>query len=228
MDTAPRPEAVVFDCDGVLVDTVSSWVIIHDHFGTGSSEMLPMFLAGGISDEEFMADDIRRWKEVQPRIHRDELFRFYSGARLMAGARDLVEALKNRDVVTAIVSAGVDLFIETIASMLDVDDWVANGFRYDDEGWLLDDGVVRVPAHGKGELVEKLSRIRGIEPERIVSIGDSRSDLSMCIEGSRFIGFSPNRDGCRQAFKDAGIPIVENRDCRNLWPLIFDGEPFPA
>ena len=29
------PKVVVFDCDGVLVDSVSSWKTLHDHFGTG-------------------------------------------------------------------------------------------------------------------------------------------------------------------------------------------------
>ncbi len=139
--------SVIFDCDGVLIDTISSWRIIHEYFGTNSGPMLDQFLKGGISDEDFMADDIRHWKSVQPKIHRDELVRCYQGVSLNPGARQLVEALKERGVYVAIVSAGVDLLIGSIAKMLKVDDWASNGFQYSEDGYLLDDGVVRVPAH---------------------------------------------------------------------------------
>ena len=37
-------EAVVFDCDGVLIDNISSWWAIHEHFGTRNEEMLEKFL----------------------------------------------------------------------------------------------------------------------------------------------------------------------------------------
>ena len=151
-------KAVCFDCDGVLIDTISSWRIIHEHFGTDSGEMLDRFLRGEVSDAEFMADDIGLWKSVQPEIHRDELMRCYQGVKLMPGARELIEALKERGIFIAFVSAGVDLLIGSIAKMLNVDDWVSNGFRYDEEGFLLDDGEVRVPAHHKDAMVQKLVR----------------------------------------------------------------------
>jgi phosphoserine phosphatase len=218
-------KAVVFDCDGVLIDTISSWRIIHEHFGTESGPMLDQFLKGGITDEEFMADDIGLWKSVQPQIHRDELMRCFQGIKLNPGARELVDALKSRGVAVCIVSAGVDLLIGTIAQMLKVDDWIANGFQYDDDGFLLDDGVVRVPAHYKGDMVEKVSRIQDIEPHQICSVGDNHTDLSMRIPGSRFIGFNPSKQMAYDGFNEAGVPIVEGNDCRNLWPHLFPDEP---
>ena len=183
-------KAVCFDCDGVLVDTISSWRIIHEYFGTNSGEMLDRFLRGEISDAEFMADDIGLWKSVQPEIHRDELMRCYQGVKLMTGARELIEALQARGVIVAIVSAGVDLLIGSIAKMLNVDDWVSNGFLYDENGFLLDDGDVRVPAHHKDAMVEKFARINDLEPSEIVSVGDNHTDMSMRIPGSGFIGFN--------------------------------------
>ena len=53
----------------------------------------------------------------------------------------------------------------------------------------------RVLTHDKGIMVEKLARINGFEPSQIVSVGDSSTDLSMKIEGSKFIGFNPRRRG---------------------------------
>ena len=79
--------AVAFDCDGVLADAGSSWAVIHSHFGTGDPDLLKAFLNKELTDEEFMREDIRLWKDVQSRIHRDELFRCYSGVRLLARAQ---------------------------------------------------------------------------------------------------------------------------------------------
>ena len=221
-------KAVCFDCDGVLVDTISSWRIIHDHFGTNSGEMLDRFLRGEVTDEEFMADDIGLWKSVQPQIHRDELKRCFQGAKLMPGARELVHALQSRGILVAIVSAGVDLLIGSIAQMLNVDDWVSNGFRYDDDGFLLDEGEVRVPAHHKDDMVSKMARIHNLDPSEIISVGDNHTDLSMMIPGSGFIGFNGEKQIAIDGFAAAGVPHVQEKDCRLLWPHFFEGESFPA
>ena len=151
-----KATSVVFDCDGVLVDAVSSWRTLHDHFGTDNGLNLRRFIAGEIDDVEFMRSDIAMWKKVQDPIHKDDLFRAYAGCTLMKGARALVEDLRSAGVFVAIVSAGVDLFVASIAAMLNVDDWIANGFVFDDEGWLTDDGVCRLHASGKGEVIERL------------------------------------------------------------------------
>ena len=221
-------KAVCFDCDGVLVDTISSWRIIHDHFGTNSGEMLDRFLRGEVTDEEFMADDIRLWKSVQSQIHRDELMRCFQGIKLMPGARELVQALQSRGVLVAIVSAGVDLLIGSIAQMLNVDDWVSNGFRYDDDGFLLDEGEVRVPAHHKDDMISKMARIHNLDPSEIVSVGDNHTDLSMMIPGSSFIGFNGEKQIAIDGFAAAGVPHIQEKDCRLLWPYFFEGESFPA
>ena len=190
--------------------------------------MLDRFLRGEVSDEEFMADDIGLWKSVQSEIHRDELMRCYQGVKLMTGARELVEALQDRGIIVAIVSAGVDLLIGSIAKLLKVDDWVSNGFQYDEDGFLLDEGIVRVPAHHKDDMVEKLVRIHNLEPSEIVSVGDNHTDLSMQIPGSGFIGFNGQKQIAIDGFEAAGVPHVQEKDCRLLWPHLFEGEPFPA
>ncbi|MFL2975260.1 MAG: HAD family hydrolase [Candidatus Thalassarchaeaceae archaeon] len=222
--------AVVFDCDGVLSDNGSSWQMIHEHFGTGVNdggehqEKLEMFLDGKISEEDFVAHDIQLWKGISPEIHRDDIMRCYSGVGLIEGARSVVEELHTRGVFVAIVSSGVDLFVGAISNMLKVDDWVANGFEWDEDGWLVKGLPTRVLSHNKGLMVEKLARINGFNASDIISIGDSGSDLSMMIEGSQFVGFNPRRKRAKLAFEEAGVPIVEEKDLRLIWPFIFPGE----
>ncbi|MED6319527.1 MAG: HAD family phosphatase [Candidatus Thermoplasmatota archaeon] len=215
-----QPKVVVFDCDGVLVDAVSSWRTLHDSFGTDNAVNLTRFIRGEISDVEFMRSDIQMWKAVRNPIHQDELFRAYAGVALMPGARECVKHLQDAGVFVAIVSAGVDLFVSSIASMLKVDDWIANGFVFDEDGFLTDEGVCRLHASGKGAVIDRLLEMNGFEAKDCVSIGDSEMDLSMMVDGSRFIGFNPTRDSSREAFEDAGVPVVFVKDLTAILPLM--------
>ena len=219
-------QAVVFDCDGVLVDIGSSWQQIHEHFGTNNLETLERFLNNEITDDEFMAMDIKMWLDIQEKIHMDEIMRCFSGVKLMKGARDVVDELKKRGIYVAIVSSGVARFIGSIAHMLKVDDWAANDFLWDDDGFLSGPTTSTVSSHDKGIMVEKLSKINEFNPELIWSVGDSSTDLSMQIPGSNFIGFNPARQRSLDAFKNADVPIVIERDLTMIWPIIF-GEEFP-
>ena len=215
-----KPAVVVFDCDGVLVDAVSSWRTLHDAFGTDNALNLNRFIRGELSDVEFMRSDIQMWKEVQDPIHRDELFRAYAGVKLMPGAREVVQQLQDEGVFVAIVSAGVDIFVSSIASLLKVDDWIANGFVFDDQGFLTDEGVCRLHATGKSEVIQKILAMNGFTAEQCISVGDSEMDLSMQVEGSRFIGFNPSRESSRDAFEQAGVPVVNAKDLREILPFL--------
>ena len=215
-----KPLCVAFDCDGVLADSISSWRTIHDHFGTSSKDLLQRFMAGELTDSEFMAADIALWKQKSPKIHRDDLFRAYSGCKLMKGAKELVADLKAAGVHVAIVSAGVDLYVQSIAAMVKADDWIANGFVFDDDGWLTDEGIVRVPSMEKYTSIKRLLEILDCPPNRLIAIGDSGMDLSMRVEDSTFIGFNPQRETAIKAFEEAGITVVNSKDLNDLRPYL--------
>ena len=104
--------------------------------------------------------------------------------------------------------------------MLKVDDWIANGFVFDDSGFLTDEGVCRLHATGKGEVITKLLTMNGFEAADCVSVGDSEMDLSMHVEGSRFIGFNPSRESSKDAFAEAGVPVVEKKDLSEILSLM--------
>ncbi len=212
------PLCVAFDCDGVLADSISSWRTLHDFFGTDSSELYTRFLAGEFDDAEFMAMDIAMWKEKVSKIHRDDIFRAYSGCKLMKGAKELVKELKDAGIHVAIISAGVDLYVQSIAALVKADDWIANGFEFDEDGWMLDSGILRVPSKSKNDSIERLLQMLDCPPERLVSVGDSSMDLSMHVPGSKFIGFNPTRETAKVAFEEAGVIVVDSNNLADLRP----------
>ena len=219
-DTSLDVKCVIFDCDGVLVDSVSSWKTLHDHFGTDNSLNLTRFINGELTDVEFMRSDIQMWKERGTAIYKDELFRAYSGVKLMPGARELVSELKEKGIFVAIVSAGVDIFVSSIAAMLKADDWIANGFLFNDDDTLSDEGVCRLHASKKNLIIEKIIKMQNFSPQNCVSVGDSEMDLSMQVDGSGFIGFNPSRESSYKAFNNAGVPIIEEKNLLLLRPYL--------
>ena len=144
----------------------------------------------------------------------------------MKGARDVINELKKRGIYVAIVSSGVARFIGSIAHMLKVDDWAANDFSWDDEGFLSGPAPAMVDSHDKGEMVQKLARINGFNPSKIWTVGDSGTDLSMQIAGSKFIGFNPARDRALWEFNKADVPVIIEKDLTKIWEIIFS-EGFP-
>lgn len=219
-DDSQEIKCVIFDCDGVLVDSVSSWKTLHDHFGTDNSLNLTRFINGELTDVEFMRSDIQMWKEKSNPIYRDELFRAYSGVKLMNGARELVAELKEKGIFVAIVSAGVDIFVSSIAAMLKADDWIANGFLFNDDDTLSDEGICRLHATKKDLIIEKIINMHGFSPQNCISVGDSEMDLSMQVDGSGFIGFNPSRESSFKAFKEAGVPIIKEKNLLLLRPYV--------
>tara|TARA_E500000081_G_C6134102_1_gene355573 strand:+ start:1061 stop:1738 length:678 start_codon:yes stop_codon:yes gene_type:complete len=219
-DDSREIKCVIFDCDGVLVDSVSSWKTLHDHFGTDNSLNLTRFINGELTDVEFMRSDIQMWKEKSNPIYRDELFRAYSGVKLMNGARELVSELKEKGIFVAIVSAGVDIFVSSIAAMLKADDWIANGFLFNDDDTLSDEGICRLHATKKDLIIEKIINMHGFSPQNCISVGDSEMDLSMQVDGSGFIGFNPSRESSFKAFKEAGVPIINEKNLLLLRPYV--------
>ena len=139
--------------------------------------------------------------------------------------REVVSRLQERGALVAIVSSGVDVFVGMVASMLKVDDWIANGFEWDEEGWMIGPLPSRVLSFEKGLAVEKFRRINDLTWRNRVGRGLGIGPLHE-IQGSGFIAFNPSARWSLEAFEEASVPIVDSDDLRNIWPLLFEGEEF--
>jgi phosphoserine phosphatase len=199
---------VVFDMDGVLADAESSWVYVHQHFGVDNENSLHAYLEGEIDDLEFIRRDIALWKNIEPDISEERIREVLGGVKLMPGAARTVKELRESNVRTAIVSAGIDLLSERIAQDLGIDLHLANGLKTDSRGRLSGEGILRVKLMDKGDaVVEAMSRLEA-EPAETVSVGNSRYDISMFRKTGKGIAFRPMDDVVRE---NADIVVEEKR-----------------
>ena len=205
-------QLVVFDMDGVLADTESSWTYVHRHFGVNNDHSLRAYLDGEIDDWEFIRRDIDLWRKKDPALSMDSIRRILADVPTMNGAEEVVAELRRRGIRTAIVSAGIDLLAQRLAVELEIDMFFANGFVADCAGRLTGEGVLNVRLAEKGEKVRMVADLLDIGREEVVSVGNSRFDTPMFDASEIGIAFCPIDDEVR---KKADV-VVEEKDLRAI------------
>jgi len=210
---------VVFDMDGVITDTISSWKYIHDYFGSSNDRSVDDYLKGKIDDMEFIKRDVSLWKEDGKPVMRDKLVDILSDVPLMPGAEACMKTLRTHHVQTAIVSAGLDILAERVAAELGIDHVFANGIKTDGQGRLTGEGVLGVALMYKDYTVKEIAQQLQISLENIVAVGNSCFDIPMFETCGLGIAFNPEDDCVREA---ADV-VVEGKDLRKILPHL---DPF--
>ena len=207
---------VVFDMDGVLTDTISSWKHIHDYFGSTNERSVDEYLKGKIDDMEFIKRDVSLWQENGKPITKDKLVDILLDIPLMKGAEKCITVLGNHNIKTAIVSAGLDILAERVALELGIDHVFANGIKTDEDGRLTSEGLLGVRLMYKDEAIRCLAVQLKIPLHRIVAVGNSCFDIPMFETCGLGVAFNPEDDCVRKA---ADV-VVEGEDLSKILPFL--------
>lgn len=203
---------VAFDMDGVLADTVSSWVHVHRYFGVNNDHSLEAYLRGEIDDREFIRRDVRLWKDKDPTVTIDKIRRVLDGVDLMPGAMETLAELRARDIKSVIVSAGIDLLAERVARELSIDMYFANGFVADCAGRLAGGDILNVGLADKGEVVTRAAGLLGVGMDDVLSVGNSRYDIPMFEVSACGLAFCPEDEDVR----GRADHVIEEKDLREI------------
>jgi phosphoserine phosphatase len=211
---------VVFDMDGVLVDAHSSWVLVHQHYGTQNEDSLRAFLKDEIDDYEFIRRDVDRWRAAGGDIKLEDVMGVLDEAPLVPGAVETLLELHDRGLVTAIVSGGLRYLAERVGQLGNVTVVHANDFEVDDMGYLTGGGVVKVPLKDKASVVRAVQEMFGIAASGTAVVGDTLVDVSMFALAQVAIAFNP-MDRQTEA---AATHVVKSRDLRSILPVLLGDE----
>jgi phosphoserine phosphatase len=214
--TMDKLELVVFDMDGVLTDIISSWKYIHDYFNTTNEKSVDDYVKGKIDDKEFIRRDADLWKVNGKPLKKEKLDKILLEVPIMDGAKKTIDFLKNNNVRTAIVSAGLDILANRVADYIGIDFVYANGIKVDKYGYLNGDGVVNVKLRYKEETVRRLAKKMCIPLNRVASVGNSCFDIPMFEITGLSIAFNPE-DNCA---RDAASFIVEGKNLIKILPIL--------
>jgi phosphoserine phosphatase len=217
MSKPPRVRLVAFDMDGTLVDTVSSWSFVHQHFGENNDESLRAFMHDEIDDEEFVRRDIALWRRHAPAITSMEVEKILADVPIMPGAHELMRELKSRGVKTAIISGGLDLLAQRVKKELHMDMALANVFETDDRG-VITRGRVMVPVKKKEAVLRGLQAQLHISSEQTASVGNSEIDVGLFRTSRVRVAFCPQDD----IVIANATSVVGEKDLRKVLPALKD------
>ena len=169
---------VFFDCDGVLTQD-PIWPKLHR--AVDLPEELDMkwyhdYYRGEISFDQWVKNIIHfyRKKELKKELFEKTL----NQITLKKEASEIIAYLKKRKIKTAIISSGIDYYVEKVARMLKADFWRSNAtFHFNRKGFFTHFDRLTDDATAKVIQVKEICSLLKVNPTETIFIGESANDL---------------------------------------------------
>ncbi len=209
---------VLFDMDGVLVDTISSWVAVHKYFQVSNEENTRRFFNGEIDELEFIRSDVGLWKSRKDDVSLGDLESILSTVPLMKGAKETVRMLRGNGVKTAIISGGIDILANRVREETGIDVSMANGLGCDEKGMLTGEGILRVRISDKGECARRVMSSLNVGMDECASVGDTRTDIPLFRSTGIGIAFNPSE----RAVEEEADYTVHGKDLTGILDYLME------
>ncbi len=180
---------VVFDMDGTLIETKSSWWLIHQAMGTKSEaeEYEKMYREGIIDYDRWAELDISTWigRDFSPALSA------LRKVKLMKGAKSAIRLLRSNGFIVGVVSAGLNVVLERVLKEVKLDFYEINELKIKDN--IVVGCNTRVGYRDKGRKVIELSKGFSVPLDNVIVVGDAENDLEMFRLPQVYkIAFSPS------------------------------------
>jgi len=170
---------VAFDMDGTLLAPRSSWVVLHEAFGTNNDQHHAAYLRHEIDDEQFIRSDVALWQAAMGKIPLARVYGILDNIAPVSGAPETVAALHAAGIATVIITGGLKCLARRLVSEWGMTVAYGNELLADDEGYLTGEGVVEVRAREKDLVLQRVMAERGLTRAQIAAVGDTAIDLTL-------------------------------------------------
>ena len=174
--------AIVFDLDGVIIESHSSWERLHEYFGADEEKRqknMNRYFSKEIDYGQWIREDVSLWKREGRYPHKNQVENALKNYVFIDGSKECIEILKKNEFKLFIVSAGIDLLAQNAGGILGINDIWANGFQYDEKGYLTGGDVWRVDLLRKDKVMDQIIEKYHLKKQEIISVGDSKYDITM-------------------------------------------------
>lgn len=187
-------KAVVFDIDGTLTDDVS-WLRLTELLGADVGEhgrIFQEYLNHDITYDESRRQLVGLWRATG-NANRAFMTSIFNNWHFRKGTQSLVDYCHHHGYITVLITGSVDLFAESVALKLGIENWYANtNLVWDNNGQLIGYHYHRDQAAKKLEQFTDFVTEAGIKPEECVVVGDSDNDVKLFEISKRGIAVCSN------------------------------------
>ena len=173
-----KTKAVFFDVAGTLIEQ-KSWLFLAEGLGLQKEYN---FLMASLKNKKIGQKDLNQKLSVlftqKKRVNKEELKKILSVFNLKAGAKDVIDYLKSKNIAVFLISGANQILVANVAEVLQVDGWMAaTEFVFDTDGQLVD--VVRAANQGqwKVDQVSKVMAEKGWNKSEVFFVGDGWNDI---------------------------------------------------
>lgn len=191
---------VVFDCDGVLTENHSSWVMLHEHFGSrDNAYFAKLYERGLISYLDWMKIDVALMIHAKGRpIKKGEVEEALRLVKVRDSAREVIRELTEGGVDIAVVSSGVDILVRRVCDELGIGECYYNELIYEGDE-LIPGGIARVPLGEKWVVIKEVAEGKGYGLDDVVYVGDSKWDIEVFKRVGVPVAVEPCGEACAHA-----------------------------
>lgn len=204
--------------DGTLTRHSSVWWRLHEHFGTTNEGKLyyDQYFAGEITYDQWADLDAGLWKGKTI----DEVMKVVRATQLTRGSEETIQVLKRYGLKTAILSGGLNIMADDIASRVGID-YVLTNILHHHSGILTGRVDNLVAWGGKADEIHRINNHFGIPLDETAFVGDGRNDMGVFDVVGLSIAFNPEDEDVAEA---ADV-VIHDDDLRAILPHVIPESP---
>lgn len=212
----PKYKLVCFDVDGTLIDNITfSWQVFHDYFQTDRhirEDAKNAFFNGKISYLQWAEHGINLWREKNAK--KEDFFKAANHLRLMKGAMETLNKLKEKGFKLAIISGSLDIILEKFIPNYDkfFDYVFISRIYFDKMGFISKIQATEFDMDAKALALKKIAGKEKISLKECVFVGDYLNDIKIIQEAGLGIAFN-----CKhEELKNVADVVIEKKDLREI------------
>lgn len=178
MNNKDKIKAIIFDIDGTLSSEVS-WLKISKGLGASvekHSRIFDKYLKKEITYKKAKTDLIKLWQETG-NANKIYMIKMFNSWKLKEDAHEVISFFRENYRIV-LISGSVDLYVESVADKLGVNDWYANTkIDWDEKGNLINFHYFRNQALKKLVQFRQLKKKYSLKNDDCAVVGDGDNEL---------------------------------------------------